>query len=133
MSVGRLTPEEKKESASKRALVMTTRKAKVKAKTTEATREQKGRGKGQTKSDLLERLLVHAEENPIIAATFVATFPPRRFFGEGASSATPQVGTPKGAEREPLRFSHDGGLALILILGRPSGSSVCWRLAGSTG
>ncbi len=82
-------------------------------------RERKVKGEGKAKTALLDRSFVCAVENPTrIAAGAVATVPPRRFFGEGASSTGPPVGTPEGLPKESgYDFYTTVGFALILFLG----------------
>ena len=84
----------------------------------QAIRESKGRGKGQTKSDLLNRMYQFATENPASAiAGFVAHLPPRNIFTEAASVSSP--------EGEPSQAGWD----IFAIAVFMSSSCSAWLLA----
>ena len=56
----------------------------------QAIRESKGRGKGQTKSDLLNRMYQFATENPAsTVAAFVVHLPQRDIFTQAAPTSSP--------------------------------------------
>ena len=88
----------------------------------QAIRESKGRGKGQTKSDLLNRMYQYAVDNPTSSlAVVVAHLPPREFFAEAAL-----VSSPKG---EPSHAGWDffavAEFLSIFLLGMVVGIILC--------
>jgi hypothetical protein len=83
---------------------------------------REGRGKGQTKSDLLNRMYQYAVDNPTSSlAVFVAHLPPHEFFAEAAL-----VSSPKG---EPAHAGWDffavAVFLSIFLLGMVVGIILC--------